>query len=167
MIKLPKAKIKRFGADEVTFEIEPHQVRWLSDYKDKTLTIEVKEYKSSRTLRQNSLLWALISEMDIAQNGRATADGEMEIYCAIIRNARIKTLTYEMTSAAYEHTVKQGIFRHIEVLDHDEYYDRMTVRCYLGTSTFDTKEMTDFIESALDYAAKLGINLMEYKELKA
>ena len=146
--------------------IEPHQVKWLAEYKDKDLAVEVKEYKSKRSLRQNALLWTLISEMDIAENGRASEDGEMDIYCNLIRAARIKTLTYEMDIAAYEQTIKQGIFRYIEVLDRDDYYDNITVRCYLGTSSFDTQEMADFIDTALDHAARLGINLTQYEELK-
>ena len=165
-VTLTEATIKRFGEDEITLNIKPWQVKWLSDFKGKPLTIEVKEAKAKRSIRQNSLLWALISEIDKAENGRTSEDGEMAIYCNLIRMARIKTLDYEMTAAVYEHTVKQKLFRHIEVLSHDEYYDRMEGRCYIGTSHFDTKEMTDFIETTLDYAMQIGLDLTSYEELR-
>ena len=163
---IPDAVIKRFGSDEITISVKPWHVRWLSEYKDKPLTIEVKEKRAKRSIRQNSLLWALISEIDQAENGRTSESGEMAIYCNLIKMARVKTLDYEMTAAVYDHTVKQGIFRHIEVMSYDEYYDRMEVRCYIGTSHFDTKEMTDFIETAFDYSNQVGINLERYEELR-
>ena len=163
---LTEATIKRFGTDEVTFSVKPWEIKWLAELKDKPLTIEVKEKRAKRSIRQNSLLWALISEIDRAENGRTSESGEMAIYCNLIRMARVKTLDYDMTAAVYDHTVKQGIFRHIEVMSYDEYYDRMEVRCYIGTSHFDTKEMTDFIAAALDYASNAGINLERYEELR-
>lgn len=165
-LTLTDVTIKRFGADEVTLTLKPWQIRWLAEYKDKPLTVEVKEKKPKRSIRQNSMLWALISEIDQAENGRTSEAGEMAIYCNLIKMARIKTLDYEMTAAVYDHTVKQGIFRHIEVMSYDEYYDRMEVRCYIGTSHFDTKEMTDFIETTLDYASQIGLDLAKYEELR-
>ena len=164
---LTDAGIKRFGVDEVTLTIKPHEVKWLAELKGKPLTVDIKESKAKRSVRQNSLLWALISEIDIAENGRASSDGEMSIYCNLIKMARIKTLDYVMTEEVYNHTLKQGVFRHIEVMTHDEYYGTMEVRCYIGTSHFDTKEMTDFIEATLDYAAKIGLNLIKYEDLRS
>ena len=165
-VTLTEATIKRFGEDELTLNIKPWQVKWLSEFKGKPLTIEVKEAKAKRSIRQNALLWALISEIDKAENGRTSEDGEMAIYCNLIRMARVKTLDYVMNEEVYQHTVKQGIFRHIEIMSHDEYYGTMEVRCYVGTSHFDTKEMTDFIETVLDYANQVGINLERYEELR-
>ena len=165
-VTLTEAAIKRFGSDEITLNIKPWQVKWLSEFKGKPLTIEVKEAKAKRSIRQNSLLWALISEIDKAENGRTSEDGEMAIYCNLIRMARIKTLDYVMSEEIYQHTVKQGIFRHIEIMSHDEYYGTMEVRCYIGTSHFDVAEMTDFIAAALDYASNAGINLERYEELR-
>ena len=165
-VTLTDVTIKRFGAEEVTLALKPWQVKWLAPMKDKALTVEVKEAKAKRTVRQNALLWALISEIDLTENGRTSEDGEMAIYCNLIRMARIKTLDYAMTEEAYLHTVKQGIFRHIEVMSHDEYYGTMDVRCYLGTSHFDTKEMNNFIAATLDYAANLKMDLTNYEELR-
>ena len=163
---IPDAVIKRFGSDEITISVKPWHVRWLSEYKDKPLTIEVKEKRPARSVRQNAMLWALISEIDLAENGRTSEDGEMAIYCNLIKMARIKTLDYVMSEEIYQHTVKQGIFRHIEIMSHDEYYGTMEVRCYIGTSHFDVAEMTDFIAAALDYASNAGINLERYEELR-
>ena len=165
-VTLTEATIKRFGEDEITLSIKPWQVKWLSEFKGKPLTIEVKEAKAKRSIRQNSLLWALISEIDKAENGRTSEDGEMAIYCNLIKMARIKTLDYVMSEEIYQHTVKQGIFRHIEIMSHDEYYGTMEVRCYIGTSHFDVGEMTDFIAAALDYAMQIGLDLTSYEELR-
>lgn len=159
------AQLKQFGLDEVTITIKPWQVKWLADYKGKALTIEVKETKSKRTIRQNSMLWALISEIDQTENGRTSEDGEMAIYCNLIRMARIKTLDYTVTEEVYQHTLKQGIFRHIGVTKNPD--GTLEAICYLGTSHFDIKEMTDFIETTLDYAAQLKMNLSNYEDLRS
>ena len=165
-ITLTDATIKRFGTDEVTLTLKPWQVGWLAELKGKPLTVEIKEKRPHRSVRQNSLLWALISEIDKVENGRTSEDGDMTIYCYLIKMARIKTMDYVMSEEVYQHTVKQAIFRHIEIMSHDEYYGTMEVRCYIGTSHFDTKEMTDFIETTLDYAANLKINTTNYEELR-
>ena len=48
-VTLTEATIKRFGEDEITLNIKPWQVKWLSEFKGKPLTIEVKEAKAKRT----------------------------------------------------------------------------------------------------------------------
>ena len=151
-----KGKIARFGFDEVTIKCEPHFIRWLADYKGKDLTVEFKEYKSNRSLNQNALLWKIISEIDITENGRPSESGEMDIYANLIKMARISTATFTTIPEAYEEVKRRKLFRHTEVLSEGH---TVTWRGYYGSSTFDTAEMNLLIETAKDYAAKLNIYL--------
>ena len=140
---------------QVTLNIPPAQVKWLADYKGKDLTVEFKEYKSNRSLNQNALLWKIISEIDITENGRPSESGEMSIYANLIRSAKISTATFETKPQAYQEVLRRELFRHTEVLFHD---DEVVVWIgYYGSSTFDTAEMNLLIETAKDYAAKLGV----------
>lgn len=158
-----KARIERFGKDELLLKSEPGFIRWLSEFKGLDLRVQFSEYRAQRSLTQNAKLWALISEIDIAENGRASEDGEMAVYCNLIKMARVKTELIMAERDALEEMIRRKIFRHIEILQ--EYNDNVvSCRCYYGSSTFDTKEMSDLIESALDYATNLGINIDEYKE---
>ncbi len=149
-----KATIERFGMGQVTLNIPPAQVKWLADYKGKYLTVEFKEYKSNRSLNQNALLWKIISEIDITENGRPSEDGEMSIYANLIKMARISTATFTTLPEAYEEVKRRKLFRHTEVLSEGH---TVTWRGYYGSSTFDTAEMNLLIDTAKDYAAKLGV----------
>lgn len=157
-----KANIERFGPGQLILNVDPNQLKWLADFKGMDLTVEFKPYKSQRSLNQNNLLWALLDEIDIAENGRASDEGQMAIYCNLIKLARVKTMNYKMPVEALEQTKK--LFRHVEIIENDGV--TISVIGYLGTSHFDTKQMADFIEATLDYASKLGLNLTEYKELR-
>ncbi len=141
---------------QVTLNIPPAQVKWLADYKGKDLTVEFKEYKSNRSLNQNALLWKIISEIDITENGRPSEQGELDIYANLIKMARISTATFTTLPEAYEEVKRRKLFRHTEVLSDGH---TVTWRGYYGSSTFDTAEMNLLIETAKDYAAKLNIYL--------
>ena len=93
----------------------------------------------------------------------------MAIYRNLIEEARIRTEFYSMTYVAMQEAVRRNIFRYIEVMDDIVNLDDPTLiyecRCYYGTSSFDTKEMSDFIEATLRYGKNLGINMDRYKDL--
>ena len=42
--------------------------------------------------------------------------------------------------------------------------DRLTLRCYKGSSTYDTKQMARLIDYLIDEAKGLGINTMSERE---
>ncbi len=149
-----KGNIDHFAQKQVVLNIEASQVKWLAELKGQELTIEFKPYRKNRSQNQNSLLWALISEIDLAENGRPSEAGEMDIYANLIKMARISTATFTTIPEAYEEVKRRKLFRHIEVLSEG---DTVTWRGYYGSSTFDTSEMNLLIETAKDYATKLGV----------
>ena len=149
-----KANIERFGPGQLILNVDPNQLKWLADFKGMDLTVEFKPYKSQRSLNQNALLWSLISEIDLAENGRPSEQGEMSIYANLIKMAKVSTAQFETTREAYDEMKRRKLFRHIEVLSEG---DTVTWRGYYGSSTFDTSEMNLLIETAKDYATKLGV----------
>ena len=50
----------------------------------KRTRIKVLKDGQGRTLRQNNLMWKIISEIDQGMNGIATEDGRWEIYLSLI-----------------------------------------------------------------------------------
>ncbi len=151
-----KANIERFGPGQLILNVDPNQLKWLADFKGMDLTVEFKPYKSQRSLNQNALLWSLISEIDLAENGRPSEQGEMSIYANLIKMAKVSTAQFETTREAYDEMKRRKLFRHIEVLSGG---DKMVWVGYYGSSTFDTAEMNLLIETAKDYASKLNIFL--------
>lgn len=151
-----KASIERFGQGQLLLNVDPNQLKWLADFKGMDLTVEFKPYKSQRTLNQNALLWSLISEIDLAENGRPSEAGEMSIYANLIKTAKVSTATFTTLPEALEEVRRRKLFRHIEVLAEGH---TVTWVGYYGSSTFDTAEMNLLIETAKDYATQLGVEI--------
>ena len=124
------------------------------DYK-----IEITEMKSKRSLWQNKYMWAIIDKI-------AKHEGmlELDVYCQIIEMAKIRTEFIETIPEAI--TRLSSVFRVVKELEHrvsQKGSKTVLVKCYYGTSTFDTKEMSDFIDVLLDYASQIGIDVSEYQ----
>lgn len=126
---------------------------------NKDYKIEITEVKSKRSIFQNSMMWAIIDKI-------AKHEGmlELDVYCQIIEMAKIRTEFIETIPEAI--TRLSSVFRVVKELEQRESKKgnkTVLVKCYYGTSTFDTKEMSDFIDVLLDYASKIGIDVSEYQ----
>lgn len=163
-IVINKTRITELTPNSVTFEIPAYISRYLQDEQNKDLGVKIGPVETSRTLTQNAKLWALIGEMDKKMNGRRSKAGEMAIYINLIEAANVKTEIFGVHVDAYDDFVNRAAFRYVEPLDQEN--ETIVCRCYYGTSQFNTREMADFIESALDYAQELEVDLTEYEELK-
>ncbi len=166
-----KSKIRMVANEDkkslLMLELDTYQAKYLDELKDEELSVEIKKYRSNRSLRQNALLWKLIHEIDRVENGRNSEEGEMSIYCNLIKMAKVKTVFLETVEEAK--SMLEDTFRVVKERERRESKKGTTTvlyECYIGTSKFDTKEMTDFIEITLDYASKIGVNLIGYEELR-
>ena len=56
---------------------------------EKKLEIEVKPYRSKRSLEQNRLLWVLLGKMAMAMSGRKNKVSSEECYCNMLAILRI------------------------------------------------------------------------------
>lgn len=126
---------------------------------DKVYKIEITEMKSKRSLWQNKYCWAIIDKI-------AKHEGmeDLDVYCQIIEMANIRTEVIETLPEAIERLSK--VFRVVKVLEErtsKKGNKTVLLRLYFGTSTFDTKEMSDFIDRLLDYASQIGIDVSEYQ----
>lgn len=162
------SRIKKLNDDTVVFEIKHFQKLWLEEYQNKDLTITLSD-KGDRSSRQNALMWALIHDIDKELNGYSSKDGEESLYISLIEEANIKPEYMMMLPEAVERFSKTSGFRVVQEVDKRSYNGKemSVVKCYPGSSKFDTAEMSDLIEAVLRYAAEVGINLREYEELKS
>ena len=138
----------------------------LNELKGQEVEVEMKLYKSKRSLEQNALLWGLIHEIDRKENGHSS--DEMAVYTSLIKQANIRTEWLQMTEQGLEVLRSKHLFRHIEVVEERETAKgkALICKCYYRSSTFDTKEMTDFIKATLDRAERVGIDTLRYSDLK-
>lgn len=160
--------LKRFMTDEegnteVTFSINnpfyTHHVKELE--KEKKYTIEIKDIKSKRSIEQNRLMWALIGEIDKEINGRYKEP--WDVYLMALERAGAKYSDIIISEEAVSTFTDK--FRACKELNSivDEGVTFKTIRCFHGSSTMNTKEMTELIETILDIAAEIGLNISTWR----
>lgn len=122
----------------------------VDDLKDKDkLSIEVKEYRERRSLNANAYAWSLIGQ--IADVVRA---GKDEIYLMLLKR--------------YGQSELISVLSHVPIRNYVKYFEEAGesklngknfthYRVYKGSSEFDTREMSIFIDGVVSEAKDLGI----------
>lgn len=122
----------------------------VDDLKDKDkLSIEVKEYRERRSLNANAYAWSLIGQ--IADVVRA---GKDEIYLILLKR--------------YGQSELIRVLSHVPIRNYVKYFEEAGesklngknfthYRVYKGSSEFDTREMSIFIDGVVSEAKDLGI----------
>ena len=122
----------------------------VDDLKDKDkLSIEIKQYRQHRSLNANAYAWLLIGQ--IADVVRA---GKDEIYLQLLKR--------------YGQSELISVLSHVPIGNYVKYYeeagesklngkDFTHYRVYKGSSEFDTREMSIFIDGVVSEAKDLGI----------
>ncbi len=121
----------------------------VSSISDGFYTVDLKPYRSCRSLEQNSKLWATIQEL-----ANITGNDSMDIYIAALENADAK---YEWIAAleSAEDDLKR-VFRAIKpygVLTTENGTQLIRYKCWIGSSKYNTEEMCkliDFVERELE-----------------
>lgn len=124
---------------------------------EKKIEVEVKPYKSKRSLEQNRLLWALLGKMAFAMSGNKRKVSTEECYCIMLEEANV-AYDYLLALPSAEPALRKT-FRVIRKLDEREVNGK-TLNLYqyfIGSSKYNTQEMTELIEATLDKLAELGV----------
>lgn len=124
----------------------------------KKYEVDIKEYKSKRSLEQNRYLWKLITEIAKVENGGITnQDNITETYTNLLEKANAKFEFVLCPKEAINEFKK--CFRAIRVngaytIESVEYTQ---LQVFYGSSTMNTKEMSQLIDITLDYAYEVGV----------
>lgn len=148
------------GKPLVTFELNERKpaldmVDCLRSY-DK-LAIKIDRYKEKRSLNANNYAWKLITEI-----GNETRQSKEDVYFLMLKRYGQS----EMVSVVAEVPV-QHYFKHYEEAGESTLKGKLFkhYRVYKGSSEFDTKEMSIFIDGIVSEAKELGIDTMTPNEL--
>lgn len=139
------------GKPTISFEVNERSDFGVlvDDLKDKEkLSIEVKPYRQRRSLNANAYAWKIIGE--IADVVRA---GKDEIYLKCLKR--------------YGQSELISVLSHVPISNYVKYYeeagesklngkDFTHYRVYKGSSEFDTREMSIFIDGVVSEAKVLG-----------
>jgi PAS domain-containing protein len=125
-------------------------------------TVEIKEYRNDRSLRQNRLMWALLEIM-----ARAQGQSSWDCYLDVLERFGAR-YEYLMVLPQAVPLVKQQ-FRAVREVEYREYNGvTMTIlKCFYGSSTFDTKEFSTLVDGILDLLAEMDIHPDDGPELQS
>ena len=152
-------RVLKDGAQSIiSFIVPTYQLTEID--KTKEFKLELTELKSKRSVFQNRKMWALIHE--IAYHEGLT---DNDVYCQIIEMANLRVEYLQVLPEAIDSLKKVfRVVKEVEERTSDKGKLMKVIQCYYGTSTFDTKEMSEFIDRLLDYASQIGIDVREYRE---
>ena len=132
----------------------------LIDYlyeQDKDKLFEVKEKKQKRSLNSNAYAWVLITKI-----GDALNKSKEELYFQFLKEYG------QVTSIMLSDEINiDGFVKYYELESKRKVNNRIfkIYRIYKGSSEFDTKEMSTFIDGIVYEAKNLGIDTLTPDEL--
>lgn len=151
--------INREGKINLIFTVEPKMLGIVESLKNELYELEIKKPSSKRSTRQNAYLWALINEICMFEDGN-TSHSE-ELYLTLLEISGAKYTIVSIDKKAYDDFAK--LVRHSKILDETE--TTYTLQVFIGSSRYNSKEMTQLIETTLRYASELGIETAYWADL--
>ena len=138
----------------------------VEEFKGKDIQLQLKEYKRERTIQQNNCAWAVITKISEAINASKRTEDVMKVYCDILTKSNIKSEYVMILEEALERF--QINFRAVVPIEKREINGKqmLWVKVFYGSSNFDTKEMSTFLEQVLDYANECGVVHSEIESIK-
>ena len=121
---------------------------------DKYYDVSIKEPTNKRSLQQNKMLWSLIHSI-----AKATNQDDNDVYCGLLEKADALS-DYIITAVEMEDALRKS-FRGIKFMRMQEVNgkDCYIYKVYLGSSKMNTKEMTELLETAIQIASELEIEV--------
>lgn len=133
------------------------EVNELNDFKQlvddmnacEKLSIEIKPYREKRSLNANNYAWKLLTEI-----GNVLRAGKDEIYLKMLKRYGQSELISVLSHIPIEHYVKYYEEAGESVLNGKMFTH---YRVFKGSSDFDSREMSIFIDGIVSEAKELGI----------
>lgn len=131
-------------------------IQWLYN-QDKEKTFDIKEYKEKRSLSQNAYAWKLITEL-----GNVLRKSKEEVYMQMLKD--------------YGQSEIVVILSKVNLHGYFKYYDKIRdvkingniftqYKIYKGSSEYDSKEMSVFIDGIVQECQNVGIETMTSYEI--
>jgi len=128
------------------------------------LDVSVKKYRKKRSHTQNSYLW-VIADM-IAEKINSTAKEVYRLgvrHVGVFEHLPVKDECVERFIQSWEHNGDGWI---AEPTRESKLKGYQVVRCYYGSSSYNTKEMSRLIDYLVTEAQELGLDTMSTAEIE-
>ena len=133
-------------------------ISWLYAFDDKEKLFDIKEHKERRSLSQNAYAWELIGKLaDVMRMSKE------EMYLKMLESyGQSLMIPVELD------TKPNGYFKHYKYHGRSVINDKIAdwYIVYKGSSEFDTKEMTIFIDGIIQECSNLGIPTLTEEQVK-
>lgn len=152
-------QIEKYDINHITLKINGNNktIEDLSSLGDSKVVLEVSKLREHRSKSANAYFWELVSR--IAE--KLNTDRE-SIYLWMIRDAGV------MVSMTVLEEALPNLEKVFRLIEQDSFYgDYVDVRCYYGSSTYDTKEMARLIDYTRQEAIALGCDVYTDEEMRA
>lgn len=120
---------------------------------DKLLDIKITKHREKRSIQANAYCWELITKIS-----ELIGSTKEDVYREYIRQKgiyRLISINNDAVSTFIHLWQERGLGWLCDVLEHDD--KESTIYAYYGSSSYNTKQMSDFIDYVVQEAKGLGI----------
>lgn len=157
--KFDSVSLSLDGKLKITFSVTDKEkaLREVEEIKDvEKLDITVEKHRSKRSLDANAYFWVLCDKI-----AKRLGSDKWTIYLLQLSKYGVFA---DLRATAQALDILKEKFRYTEILSTDD--DSYIVRCYFGSSTYNTKEMSDLIHGTVSDAESLGIDTITPEEVE-
>ena len=146
----------------VTLSLAPNHIDEITKLKDEPLDVKITKHRERRSLTSNAYSWVLITK--IAQSMQPPLN-KNDVYVEMLKRygqgdiVSIQKERLDNVLRAFDYYEFKGIGE----VRGKEFHHYMV---YVGSSQYNTKEMSVFIDGIVEEAKELGIETMTPDELK-
>lgn len=133
------------------------------EIRGKQVDVEVKEYRSKRSIEQNKLLWALLGKMAEAMSGYSRRTTVEECYCMMLEETNARC-DFMLVLPEAEPRLRE-VFRVVRKIGERNVNGKNLnmYQVFIGSSHYKTDEMSKLIEATLDRLSELGVDDSEIR----
>ena len=155
------AKDWNTGKWTITFSCEENALPYLDELRGKKLAISAKKYRHKRSLDSNAYAWVLIQKIaEAIHSDKQTVYLDMlKQYSRAFEHIIVRPEAVEAVTRVYATTIDLG-----EITVDGQTGRQLQI--YFGSSTFDTKEMSVFIDGIVETCKELGLETLPPDELE-
>ncbi len=146
---------------EITFEINEDLTRTIDKLKNKPLTISAKIHRNRRSLDANAYAWVLMQKIAevVGSDKWSVYLLMLERYSGVFTHIIVRPEVVERIMAEWRTVKNLG-----PIIVNGR--RGVQLQCYFGSSTFDTKEMSVFIDGLLKECKEMEIETLPPAELE-
>lgn len=139
--------------------------RQVVEQRDKVYCAELKEYREKRSLDANAYFWRLLEEL--AESLGNTKEALYLRYVKDFGPFRDFSLSPDEAGTFRTAWSMLGTGWPTEQVDYSEDGERLIIRAYYGSSTYNTKQMARLIDSVVEDCKAVGIETLPPDKLSA